>query len=150
MPIRIPPALQLLFFSSLMFVVKTQAPFVNFTHGSLPIIAILLTASGLTLIIAGGALFRTHNTTVNPLKPDNASKLVVAGIYRYTRNPMYLGFLLILSAWCIYLGNLLNILFVPCFIYTLSILNIRAEEHALSNKFGEYYSEYCARVRRWI
>ena len=148
--IRILPVLQMLIFALLMLIVPKLQSLTAFAVPARAVVAVCIAACGLILVFSGGALFRKHQTTVNPHSPDTASRLVVSGVYRYTRNPMYLGFLLMLCAWCIFLGNLLNFLLLPLFVYTLWILNIRPEEQALSKKFGVQYTAYRRRVRRWL
>jgi protein-S-isoprenylcysteine O-methyltransferase Ste14 len=94
--------------------------------------------------------FRQARTTVNPMKPDSASSLVVSGVYRLTRNPMYLGFLLILLGWAIFLSNALAFLFLPAFLVYMNRFQIEPEEKALHALFGEQFAAYTARVRRWL
>ncbi len=142
--------LQLLCFGLLMLAINALLPFADFTFTAQQISAAVVALCGLLLVLAGGALFRKYATTFNPLKPGNASTLVTTGVYRYTRNPMYLGFLLILTAWCIYIGNLINILLLPLFIVSITSLNIKPEEQALANKFGQQYAAYASRIRRWL
>ncbi|MDX2424716.1 MAG: isoprenylcysteine carboxylmethyltransferase family protein [Cycloclasticus sp.] len=94
--------------------------------------------------------FRRLKTTVNPLRPNNATSLVSAGIYQYTRNPMYLGNFMFLTAWLIWLGSPLNLV---CLIFYVSYINqfqIKPEERALLSLFGDSYSRYRKSVRRWI
>ena len=87
---------------------------------------------------------------MNPMKPDPTSSLVVSGIYRYTRNPMYLGFLLILLAWAAALSNLLALVSLLAFVLYMNSFQIVPEERILSSRFAQDYAEYRARVRRWL
>lgn len=110
-----------------------------------------------TLLCAGGAIaaaaiigFRRFSTTVNPTSPDRASALVVTGIYRYTRNPMYLALLLVLVAWWIYLPNAAAVIVLPAFIVYMNRFQIQPEERALLENFGDDYAQYMNRVRRWL
>jgi len=107
--------------------------------------------AGVALLIAGwGVLdFLRARTTVNPIAPDRARTLVVRGIYRFTRNPMYLGLALLLVAWAYVLGSLLAFLGVPAFIAYLNRFQITPEECILAEKFGPAYEAYRGRVRRW-
>ena len=111
----------------------------------------------IALLFAGGAIgvaaivgFHRRSTTVNPTVPDKASSLVVIGIYRYTRNPMYLGLLLALAAWWIYLANVAALVIMPAFIVYMNRFQIEPEERILLDKFGDSYAHYTARVRRWL
>ena len=94
--------------------------------------------------------FLRNRTTINPLKPESASALVTGGIYRLTRNPMYLGLATLLLAWAIYLGNLAALAGVPVFILYMNGFQVAAEERALEARFGAEYAAYRARVRRWL
>ncbi len=89
-------------------------------------------------------------TSVNPLRVDRCSTLVTAGLYRFSRNPMYLGLVLALLGWAIVLGNVLCLLLVWAFARTLEVLQIKPEESALLKTFGKVYSDYTHRVNRWI
>jgi protein-S-isoprenylcysteine O-methyltransferase Ste14 len=96
------------------------------------------------------AHFLRARTTINPLKPGNASALVAGGIYRFTRNPMNLGLATLLLAWTIYLGNIAALAGVLLFILYMNRFQIAPEERALQARFGAEFDAYCARVRRWI
>ena len=84
------------------------------------------------------------------MQPDRASRLVVSGAYRMSRNPMYLGMVLSLSGWVWILGSPIGLLAVWLFARVLVIVQIGPEEIALRDRFGESYVEYCQRVNRWI
>jgi protein-S-isoprenylcysteine O-methyltransferase Ste14 len=87
---------------------------------------------------------------VNPLKPDATTVLVTAGIYRFTRNPMYIGLTLTLLGWAAFLGNLLAFALLPLFVFYITQFQIKPEERALRSLFGSIYEDYCAKVRRWL
>ena len=106
----------------------------------------------LSLVISVWALwsFRRAKTTVDPRHPEQTRQLVTDGIYRFSRNPMYLALLLFVLAWSLLLANALALLGVPlCFFY-LDRLPIRHEEQHLQRKFGASYRAYQQRTRRWI
>ena len=105
---------------------------------------------GATCSLLGVASFRRARTTVNPLHPATSTSLVVSGIYRLTRNPMYLGFLLLLLSEIAWLGNPVALLIVPAFVIYLNRFQISPEETALQTRFGPTYSSYLAQVRRWL
>lgn len=94
--------------------------------------------------------FYKHKTTVNPLKPQAASALVIKGVYKYSRNPMYLGMACLLAAWCVWLGNPINIVCLIGFIFYMNRFQILPEEKALEELFGEDFNQYKSQVRRWI
>lgn len=112
------------------------------------IFALLAAAGGIAL--AGIIAFHRHETTVDPVRPDKATSLVVASIYRHTRNPMYLGLVLLLVAWAAYLANAASLLLVPVFIAYMNRFQIKPEERALQEKFGSSYTRYMSEVRRWL
>ncbi|MCL1038671.1 isoprenylcysteine carboxylmethyltransferase family protein [Shewanella corallii] len=105
---------------------------------------------GLLFAFAGVLSFRRGNTTVDPTRPDKASKLINGGIYQRTRNPMYVGFASALVGWGGYLTDPLALLLVPVFIWYLTEFQIKPEEQALTELFGEEYQDYCHQVRRWL
>jgi protein-S-isoprenylcysteine O-methyltransferase Ste14 len=112
--------------------------------------ALLILAAGLLVMLAGVISFRRARTTVNPLKPDAATTLVTSGIYRYTRNPMYLGMLMVLLGWVVYLASPAALLGVLAFWAFIGHFQIRPEEHALAGLFGTTFTDYMSRVRRWL
>lgn len=94
--------------------------------------------------------FRQAKTTVNPLKPSKATSLVNAGIYQYTRNPMYLGNFMFLLVWLIWLGSPYGLLGLVFYVVYMNHFQIKPEEKALLVLFGDQYAAFCASVRRWI
>ncbi|REL35362.1 isoprenylcysteine carboxylmethyltransferase family protein [Thalassotalea euphylliae] len=105
---------------------------------------------GALVIFAGIYAFRKAQTTVNPMTPSDASSLVKTGIYRITRNPMYLGFLLMLIAYAVYLQHPFTLVWCGVFVGYMTQFQIKPEERMLNQLFGEPYHEYCEQVRRWI
>jgi protein-S-isoprenylcysteine O-methyltransferase Ste14 len=111
---------------------------------------LLFLGSGAAIGFAGVRAFRRARTTVNPWRPHRSSELVVSGIYRRTRNPMYLGLLLALLGWGLYLANLYALLLACTFVPYMNRFQIRPEERALAQAFGGIFLDYCQRVRRWL
>ena len=113
-------------------------------------LGLALAGVGLAIILSAGRLFLKNKTTWKPRQPDKSAALVVAGIYRHTRNPMYLGMLLVLSGWVVALGDALG--FAGCLFLVgyLTRFQIIPEERFLAAKFGADYLAYQRRVRRWI
>ena len=110
----------------------------------------VLVAAGATLLLAGAWGFRKSGTTVDPTRPGKASALVTTGVYRYTRNPMYLGFLLLLAGWAAFLSNGWSLLVLPLFVASMNRFQIGPEERVLAEMFGQEFEDYSNRVRRWI
>ena len=125
-------------------------PMLSFEVPGRIVIALALAALGAACAIAGVIAFRRRRTTVNPLVPHEASAIVSAGIYRVSRNPMYLGFLLILAGCAVYLANGGAALLLPVFVAYMTRYQIVPEERALLAKFGPEYQEYLTRVGRWL
>ena len=113
-------------------------------------IALGLFGIGLGIGLSGIVAFRRARTTINPVKVRSASALVTSGIYRYTRNPMYLGLLVALVAWAVYLSRPLALLVVPVYVLYITRFQIVPEERVLGSLFGTTYSAYRERVGRWL
>ena len=113
-------------------------------------IATLVFAISVVLILLAVISFKRSQTTVNPTTPQDTSQIVESGIYRYSRNPMYLAMTLSLLALCIFVENYLSFAILPIFIGYLTRFQIIPEEQMLTRHFGEQYSQYCDRVRRWL
>ena len=147
---RIPPPILLLITGTIMwFVAKSAFAFPVVVPYPI-VIAVIIAAIGVTIDVLALLEFRSVQTTVNPLKPENATSLVCSGIFSKTRNPMYLGLLIALTGWCLYIGNLAGFLCLPLFILVLTQMQILPEERILSEKFGKPYTDYLKQVRRWI
>ena len=113
-------------------------------------VAAVLLVIGLGIVQMAGREFRQAATTVDPAWPDAASALVVSGIYRRTRNPIYLGMAVVLIAWAAFLANLPALALVFVFVLYITRFQIVPEERALSARFGAAYAAYKAQVRRWM
>jgi protein-S-isoprenylcysteine O-methyltransferase Ste14 len=133
-----------------MWVIARVTPAVNFFFPSRLVLATGAVVIGITVAAAGIFSFRRAKTTVNPMKPDSSSTLVVTGVYRLTRNPMYLGFLCILFGWGIFLSNAMAVFVIAGFVLYMNRFQIEPEERALSRLFGQAFLIYRSRVRRWI
>jgi len=150
MNIRIPPLVYLLVFGAMAVLADVYSPFDILIGESRLMLSSLFGVSGLLIMFLGVREFRRHHTTVNPLSPDKASALVQSGIYRLTRNPMYLGMLAILMGVVIFTQDVMALIAVVGFVVAMNRFQIRAEEQALGKLFGDAYMGYCARTRRWI
>jgi protein-S-isoprenylcysteine O-methyltransferase Ste14 len=148
--LKIPPVVVWISTAALMGGAAWAQPYGSFQIPARVIVAVLLAIAGVVISVLGVVAFRRRQTTVNPLKPETASALVVAGIYRHTRNPMYVGLGLILVGWGIFLKNALALIFVPAFVLYMNRFQIRPEERALARIFGPEFAAYQSRVRRWL
>jgi len=148
--LKIPPLVVWLVIAGAMFGVAYSAPGLSFTLAGSSAIALALVALGSVLALAGVIAFRGKRTTVNPLTPSASSSVVSSGVYRASRNPMYLGFLLALAGWALYLSNAGAALLLPVFVAYMNQYHIKPEERALLTKFGSEFEQYMSRVRRWL
>jgi protein-S-isoprenylcysteine O-methyltransferase Ste14 len=112
-------------------------------------IDVSLQLSAVVALAAFLAFWRAR-TTINPLKPERASALVTQGIYRYTRNPMYLSLLLLLLAYASHLWSWAALAGPVAFVVYVTRFQIVPEERVLALKFGPEFAQYRRRVRRWI
>jgi protein-S-isoprenylcysteine O-methyltransferase Ste14 len=133
-----------------MWLASRSSPVLAFVFPVADLLAVGLAAIGLMVAISGVVTFRRARTTLNPTKPEASSSLVSWGIYRITRNPMYLGLLLELTAWAIFLSNWLAFLFLPVFVVYINRFQIVPEERALTSLFAREFVDYQSRVRRWL
>ena len=148
--LRIPPVIVWLACAGVMSVLVYSLPNLSFTRAGTSALALVLLAIGVTVTIAGVTAFRSKRTTVNPLTPGASSAIVASGVYRLSRNPMYLGMLLALAGWAVFLSNLGAALILPVFVAYITQYQIKPEERALLGKFGGEYAQYTAKVRRWL
>jgi len=148
--LKIPPVALVIVFAVAMWLASVAAPIFRFPLSSRRILALVLAVGGIGVILSGVVAFRRAKTTVNPLKPETATALVDSGVYRFTRNPMYLGFLLVLLGWAMFLSNILSALMLVGFVSYMNRFQIIPEEKALSARFGSAFTAYSKRVRRWL
>lgn len=150
MKLRIPPPLVMLIFACLMYVLNRFLPFGTFDFFGRKELAIFLIS--LAFIVMALAIFQflRAKTTTNPIILTKTSSLVTTGIFKYTRNPMYLGMLLILLAFGLKLGNAFNTLLAAGFVYFMNHFQIENEEKALTELFNKEYTMYCKATRRWF
>jgi protein-S-isoprenylcysteine O-methyltransferase Ste14 len=148
--LKIPPLVVWLVIAGAMLGVAYAAPGLSFTLPGRFAIALALAGLGGAVVIAGVIAFRHKRTTVNPLTPSASSSIVSSGVYRVSRNPMYLGFLLALAGWAVYLSNAGAGLLLVVFIAYMTQYQIKPEERALLAKFGSEFAQYMSRVRRWL
>ena len=148
--LRIPPPVVMLLVGAVMWLLSICVPGLAVVIPIRGAIAGVLLAAGGATALAGVHAFRRFRTTVNPMRPESTISLVTSGIYRYTRNPMYLGLLLVVTAWACWLSNVLVFLLLPVFVAYITRFQILPEERALAARFGEEFAAYCRRVRRWV
>jgi protein-S-isoprenylcysteine O-methyltransferase Ste14 len=112
--------------------------------------ALAIAIAGAGIALSGARAFRRARTTTSPLKPDAASSLVTSGVFRYTRNPMYLGVCLVLVAWALFLSSAAAFLGPVVFVLYITRFQIMPEERVLARIFGAAFADYRIRTRRWV
>jgi protein-S-isoprenylcysteine O-methyltransferase Ste14 len=148
--LAIPPPLVMLVVGLIMWLLSVTFPSLAFHPAGQIWAAVVVALAGFGIATAGIIAFRRANTTFDPRNPAGTSALVTAGIYRLTRNPMYLGVLLILIGWGLFLGNILALICAFIFVPYIGRYQIQPEERLLEGKFGAAFTAYKAEVRRWI
>jgi len=147
---RIPPPLVAVFIAAVMWGLSqfTSTLLLGITVKYSLIIGFVL--AGIFFAVSGAISFRLAKTTVNPLKPETASALVTSGIYQFTRNPMYVGFVAFLFAWASFLGTVWGVGLIVVYIAYIQRFQITPEERALTKIFKGEFIDYKAQVRPWL
>ena len=145
---KIPPPIVAILFAVMIFYFSD-----SFAYVDLPFklyISLFFVLLGFFITFSSARNFKKKETTVNPIKPEEASQLVTDGFFKITRNPMYLGMLLFLLGLSIYNGLIVGLVFLPLFVGYITFFQIIPEESAMIEIFGEDYKAYMKKVRRWI
>ncbi len=150
MELKVIPVLQIFIAILLMVALAKLVPessyFWPFSLSLSVVLFILAAIIGLLAVYS----FRQEKTTVNPIRLEKSSSIVSSGIYRFSRNPMYVALLLIIIAVAVYLQNITSFFIIPIFIIYITRYQIMPEERMLMLLFGEEFKEYCQKVKRWL
>ena len=114
------------------------------------LVSIVIFLIGILILIIPVSKFIKSKTTIDPIKFKKVNKLVTSGIYKYSRNPMYLGLLMILTSSSIFYLNIYSITTPFFFYWWITKFQIKREEIFLTDKFGKEYLSYKTKTRRWI
>ena len=147
---RIPPPAVALAIALAMWGVARLTPPLELPGALRLVVAGAILAVGLGFSAGGVLAFRRARTTLDPTRPEQASALVSSGIYRITRNPMYVGLSCGLVAWAVFLSSPWALLGPVAFVLYIGRFQIAPEERALAKLFGSRYADYRAKVRRWL
>lgn len=150
MKLKILPPLVMLIFGCFMFVLSRFLPFGSFDFFGREELAVFLFALAFLIMVIALLQFSRAKTTTNPINLTKTSSLVTKGIFKYTRNPMYLAMLLILLGFGLKLGNAFNTLMAASFVLYMNRFQIESEEKALTKLFKKEYNIYCKATRRWF
>jgi len=145
---KIPPPIVALICALLIYFSADLLPRLVFDYQNM--LAVLFAVAGLAVFAAAIIPFVKLRTTVNPLAPKSATTLVTGGVFRFSRNPMYLAMLLLILGVWVFTGAISGIFLLPSFVAYISIFQILPEEQAMGELFPEAYQTYCKSVRRWI
>jgi len=148
--LKVPPPAVTLLVALAMWLAARGMDGLSFAVPERRAVSMALVAFGIGLSAAGTWSFWRARTTVNPTRPEAASSLVATGIFRVTRNPMYLGLFLVLTGWAAHLANFAALAGPPLFALYITRFQILPEERVLASKFGPDFEAYRLRTRRWI
>jgi protein-S-isoprenylcysteine O-methyltransferase Ste14 len=147
--LKVPPPVVALLTGTLMWGIARYTPVIAEARSIRRGLIAVLAVAGCSLILSTALSFRRARTTVHPENPEKTTTLVTAGFYRLSRNPMYLGLVLMLMAWFIKLAAPFALLGPVLFVGYIGRFQIAPEERILRAKFGADYEQYAAKVRRW-
>jgi len=148
--LKVPPLLLTAAFLAVIVVASRLLPGAALSFQYNKSAALVLLVAGLAVLLGAALQFRMLRTTLDPRTPGKASQFVARGLYRVSRNPMYLGMALLLLAVAVWASNAVAYALVLAFCVYLTELQIKPEERALESLFGADYLAYKARVRRWV
>ena len=150
MKIKIPPPLVAFIFAGFQYLLAKYLPVGDFTFFGSKALMYMMFGIGFFTMLGSIFQFFKKKTTTDPLNPEKATTLVTNGIFKYTRNPMYLAMLLFLIGYALKLGNAFNSLVLAGFVYYMNHFQIKNEEGALLKLFGKEYKLYTKATRRWF
>ncbi|MFM9968587.1 MAG: methyltransferase family protein [Burkholderiales bacterium] len=148
--LKLPPPVILAIIAALMWAVAPAGPSLGLGDSWRATVAIAIAALGVSIDLFCAISFWRSKTTVNPLSPRKSAALVTSGLYRFSRNPMYLGQALVLVGWAIFLNSAWGPIGPVAFALYLNRFQIVPEELVLGDIFGETYAKYLESTRRWI
>ena len=144
---KIPPPIVTLLCSGIIYLFESQ---IEYSEPDLKAVGIIFLILGLIIIFSAVLKFIKTKTTVDPTRPHKTSNLVINGIYKITRNPMYLGMLFLIMAYAIYNNNVMGCIIIPIFIFYINKFQIEPEEIEMRKKFGESFENYFKKLNRWL
>jgi len=146
--LKIPPPLLVLILVIANYFSSKKIDLIHLPNQDL--ISILILLIGILILINPIFKFIKSKTTIDPIKFKKVNKLITTGIYKYSRNPMYLGLLMIVTSTSLFYLNIFSITTPIFFYFWINRFQIKREEIFLTEKFGKEYSLYKAKTRRWM
>ena len=146
--LKIPPPILVIILITSIYFSSDKLDSISIPYRTL--FSIVILSIGILVIINPVVKFIKSKTTVNPVEFKNVEKLVTSGIYKYSRNPMYLGMIMIIISTAVYYLNFFSLLTPFIFYFWINRFQIKREEVFLEEKFGQEYLSYKTKTRRWI
>ena len=146
--LKIPPPILVIILITSIYFSSDKLDLISVPYRTL--FSIVILSIGILVIINPVVKFIKSKTTVNPVEFKNVEKLVTSGIYKYSRNPMYLGMIMIIISTAVYYLNFYSLLTPFIFYFWINRFQIKREEVFLEEKFGQEYLSYKTKTRRWI
>jgi protein-S-isoprenylcysteine O-methyltransferase Ste14 len=147
---KIPPPIVAVIVGAAMWALSRISPALPLDSHLRFAVAVAFATFGMIVAGSGMLAFRRARTTINPIKVEEASSIVTSGVYRRTRNPMYVGLTLLLLGWTVFLATPWAVLGPVFFVLFITRFQIVPEERVLTSKFGREYTDYQDHVRRWL
>lgn len=123
----------------------------EFAEGWGRVVGIILLGAGIAVTLRAFSAFSKAETTFDAHTPGSATTLITTGVYRLSRNPMYLGMMMLLLGWGLWRGSIIAALIGSAvFVALVTRLQVIPEERALAEKFGDEYAAFTSATRRWI
>ena len=146
--LKIPPPILVIILITSIYFSSDKLDLISIPYRTL--FSIVILSIGILIIINPVVKFIKSKTTVNPVEFKNVEKLVTSGIYKYSRNPMYLGMIMIIISTTVYYLNFYSLLTPFIFYFWINRFQIKREEVFLEEKFGQEYLSYNTKTRRCI
>lgn len=147
---KVPPPILVFVFGIFMYLFRQYLPIYHSSLKLFTYIGVIIVLCGVLINAWGFLYLRSFNTTIDPIRPEKACFLVTEGPYRISRNPMYVGFLLLLIGWGVILGSIASMLWPFLFFIYIAAFQIPREEHALKALFGTDYFIYMKQTPKWL
>ena len=148
--LKIPPDVLWVLVAGLMWLTSLRTPRLDLPTPIRVGSAVALTVAGVWFVVGARMSLDKAKTTWRPMTPGQSTSLVSTGVYGVSRNPIYLGMLLVMLGLGVALSSPVALALSVVFVLYLDRFQIEPEERALSTILGQEYQEYQTRVRRWL
>jgi protein-S-isoprenylcysteine O-methyltransferase Ste14 len=148
--LKVPPDVVWVLVAGIMWLASGRTPRLDLPAPLRLTIAVVLTIAGVFAMVSARAALEQANTTWHPTTPSQSTSLVTSGVFAFTRNPIYLGMMLVMLGFAVLLASPVALLLSSIFVVYIDRFQVEPEERALTAILGQEYIEYRSRVRRWI